>query len=55
MAQGTGSNPKGQPAGGYTTSGGTAPQQTNPNSNQTGTRSNANPYTGTGGTRTPKN
>jgi hypothetical protein len=55
MAQGTGSNPNSHPAGGYTTSGGTAPQQTNPNSNQTGTRSNANPYAGTGGTRTPKN
>jgi hypothetical protein len=57
---GTGSNPNSHPVQGYTTSGGTyvpPHQQTNPNSTQTdnyGTRGNVNPYTGTGGTRTPK-
>jgi hypothetical protein len=60
MAQGTGSNPNSHPVQGYTTTGGTyvpPHQQTNPNSTQTdnyGTRGNVNPYTGTGGTRTPK-
>jgi hypothetical protein len=57
---GTGSNPNSHPVQPYTTSGGTyvpPHQQTNPNSTQTdnyGTRGNINPYTGTGGTRTPK-
>jgi hypothetical protein len=57
---GTGSNPNSHPVQGYTTTGGTyvpPHQQTNPNSTQTdnyGTRGNVNPYTGTGGTRTPK-
>jgi hypothetical protein len=57
---GTGSNPNSHSVRGYTTSGGTyvqPHQQTNPNGTQRdnyGTRGNVNPYTGTGGTRTPK-
>jgi hypothetical protein len=61
MAQGTGSNPNSHPVQGYTTTGGGTyvppHQQTNPNSTHTdnyGTRGSVNPYTGTGGTRTPK-
>jgi hypothetical protein len=57
QSTGTGSKPNSHPVQGSTATGGTyvpPHQQTNPNSNNNGTRGNVNPYTGTGGTRQPK-